>query len=108
MRKNAQDKFAVLTQDRDRWRGRFDHVVASLAPVLDSIGEEAEPPEGYIRVEERFITRCSKVWGDLKRFTREGCEFVAQQVLALTRSHYPFISMQRLESGFAAEVQDDA
>lgn len=79
----------------------------ALTLVLDSINDEAAPPEEYILAEERFITRCYKAWGDLKHFTREAGEFVARQVIAVTRSHYPFIDLQRLEGGFSDEVLND-
>lgn len=76
-----------------------------LTPVLDTIGDESAPPEGFVPAEERFITRCSKALADLKRFAREVAECTARQVAAVTQSHYPFIELQRLEVRFSEEVQ---
>jgi hypothetical protein len=71
-----------------------------IKPVLDLIG--MEPEEGrtdWPTRQEAIIEKCQSSWACFKQYIHDAGEYMVAHVLAVVRSHYPGVDLQRLEAG---------
>ena len=79
------------------------------------------PPEGSSRLpsdlpHRSIVDRCQTAWMDFKEFTRSAAHGVIVHTLAMLRSHYPSIDLERVVTGYArgtdaakiAKLEDEA
>jgi hypothetical protein len=76
-----------------------------IKPVLDLIGmEHEEGPTDQPARPEAIVKKCQSSWTWFKQYIRDAGEYVATHVLAVVRSHYPSMDLQRLEAGVSSNT----
>jgi hypothetical protein len=76
-----------------------------IKPVLDLIGMEPEEgPTDRPARPEAIVEKCQSSWACFKQYICDAGEYVAAHVLAVVRSHYPGVDLQRLEAGMSSNT----
>ena len=83
---------------------KLEAVIAGIKPMLDCIG--FAPPEGSSRLpsdlpHRSIVDRCQTVWADFKEFTCSVAHGAVVHTLAMLRSHYPSVDLERVVTGYA-------
>lgn len=76
-------------------------MVAGVLPILNLI-EVAPAQPGAEK--PPLVDKCINSWVMFKQFVCDSSEYMASHVLAVVRSHYPRVDLQRLEAGVANDI----
>ena len=78
-----------------------------IKPVLDCIGFEPSKGRELLPGNPRprlILDRCHTTWLDFKEFARSAAHGAVIHALALLRSHYPTVDLQRVVTGYAHRI----
>ena len=83
---------------------KLEAVIIGIKLVLDYIG--FVPPEASSRLpsdlpHRSIVDRCQTVWADFKEFTCSVAHGAVVHTLAMLRSHYPSVDLERVVTGYA-------
>jgi hypothetical protein len=101
MRQNQKDQFDILIKEKQLWENRCKAMAVGVLSILNLI-EVAPTQPGAEK--PPLVNRCINSWMMFKQFVHDTSEYVASHVLAIVRSHYPRVDLQRIEAGVAKDT----
>jgi hypothetical protein len=105
VRQNAKTHLKALIKEKEHLASKCNAMEEGIKPVLDLISMEPEEgPTGRPARPEVIIEKCQSSWTCFKQYIHDVGEYVAAHVLAVVRSHYPGVDLQRLEASVSSNT----
>jgi hypothetical protein len=105
MRQNTKTHLEVLIKEKEHLASKCKVMEEGIKPVLDLISMEPEEgPTDRPARPEAIVEKCQSSWACFKQYIYDAGEYVAAHVLAVVRSHYPDVDLQRFEAGMSSNT----